>query len=400
MQRRSLHYLYVLAVPLTATIGCVSGIELSGIRHTGFIWPLMMVVGALLLLARRERSAFPWIVWLPWYAMMTFSFAWSELTLRPNLQDCLQLLTPPMVGLIAGCVRYDQQMLQRFFRTCVFCSIIVVASFVLFRYGLGNVSQQGLESAVEDEGIAFGARSAAMTLCIFACVFVARARQNGFLGIVGWLACLSVCVLSGSRTASAATLILWCVVPRYDRFVGRVLGVAIMLLAAIVAFATPAIQERFFAGRSGSLSDVSFDVQTTQGRSYAWPLIWEEAKKRPIIGHGVGSSKLFVPRVWPDIDKPHNDYLRVVFEVGYPGLALFVLALLWQLVDLWKTCRADTQHANWPATAAFCGFVTLSIIAVTDNPIIYGVWYMNPLFALLGIAYAIRYQQTVEGSDS
>ena len=239
-----------------------------------------------------------------------------------------------------------------------------------------------------------------MTMCIFASVFAARAHQNRFLGIVGWLACLSVCVLSGSRTASVAILILWCVVPRYDRFVGRGFGVATMVLAGLVAFATPVIQERFFAGRSGSLSEVSLNAQTTAGRSYAWPLIWEEAKNRPILGHGVGSSKFFVERVWPGTDKPHNDYLRVAFEVGFIGASLFVLALLWQLFDLWRICRTDTQHANWPATAAFLGFVTLALIAVTDNPIIYGVWFMNPLFALLGIAYSIRYQQAVDDWES
>ena len=155
MHERSLHYLYVLAVPVTATIGCVSGIELSGIRHTGFIWPLMMVAGFLLLMVPRERSAFPWIVWLPWYALMAVSLIWSEMMLRPNVQDCLQLLTPFLVGLVAGCVRYDQQMLQRFFKTCVFCSSIIFASFVLFQYGFGSVSQQGLESSVEDESVGF-----------------------------------------------------------------------------------------------------------------------------------------------------------------------------------------------------------------------------------------------------
>ena len=33
------------------------------------------------------------------------------------------------------------------------------------------------------------------------------------------------------------------------------------------------------------------------------------------------------------------------------------------------------------------GFVVLLVIAFTDNPITYGVWYMHPLFAVLGGAY-------------
>jgi O-antigen ligase len=385
------HYLFVLAIPIVAALSCLSIPLFAGVRLSGLLGIATLLAGVFLLISRHRQTLFPLKAWLPWLVMITISFSWSEHAFRPNLQDLLQILSPFIVGMVASSVWYDERMLQRLLRLFIGSALFVGALAICFRT-FGATGEDSPETAA----VALSTRGASMTMCITACVFVSRLHQTRALGILGWLFCFGTTVLSGSRMASFAILTLLPVIPSYRLKGGRWLALAVVFLAGFVAICSRVMQERFAVERSGSLAQVDLsDAQFTAGRSAAWPLIWQEAMEQPVIGHGVGSSVFFVAQIWTDIDKPHNDYLRIIYEVGFVGLILFVAALVWQMFDLWKIARHDESPVNWPATAAFLGIWSLAIFAVTDNPIIYHVLFMNPLFALLGVAYSIRYRPKI-----
>ena len=127
-------------------------------------------------------------------------------------------------------------------------------------------------------------------------------------------------------------------------------------------------------------------------------MIWEEALLRPVLGHGVGSSYSFVPKVWHDMAMVHNDYLRVVFELGFVGLAIYVAVLLWQMYETRIRAARSSGAPHEAFVAAFLGFCGLVITCCTDNTLIYNLWYTNPLFALLGAAYGAA--RTVDSSGN
>jgi len=58
-----------------------------------------------------------------------------------------------------------------------------------------------------------------------------------------------------------------------------------------------------------------------------------------VLGAGVGSSIPFVKAIWDGVSHPHNDYLRIGFELGLVGLAIFLVAIAVQLVDLVKLAK-------------------------------------------------------------
>jgi O-antigen ligase len=85
----------------------------------------------------------------------------------------------------------------------------------------------------------------------------------------------------------------------------------------------------------------------------------------------------------------HCDYLRVFFELGCVGLICFLATFLWQGLRLLLNAQRTEGVAGQAFAAAFLGMVVFALNATTGNPLAYNVWFMNPLFALIGAAYGV-----------
>ena len=173
----------------------------------------------------------------------------------------------------------------------------------------------------------------------------------------------------------------------------RVLLLGLVIIVGLAAFNTPIIQDRFFKKKygfsgSGTLEDVFAGKFDSAGRFNAWPIIIEKAADAPWIGHGVGQSAPFIYSVWAPMDKPHNEYLKMLYEGGYIGLICFVFGLFWTMVNLtWNLYQ--TGHRNWVTSAAFMGWAGFILMAIVDNPLVYGNNFLHPVFFFVGAANGI-----------
>lgn len=193
-------------------------------------------------------------------------------------------------------------------------------------------------------------------------------------------ACVITLGLSLSRTSwlmlgAGMAVLMWVA---YERDVLRPLrllttglvGAATLALAVVEV---PFIQRRF-TGRDGS-------TVTLSGRDDFWPEVIAGIPDRPIIGHGPGSSAVLVDLVTNgEQANPHNEFLRVAYDLG-------VVALIALLATLWLVHRSQRGQSrlNPMARAAFVLPVALLILMVFTN----GLTYLNataPAFALLGAA--------------
>jgi O-antigen ligase len=175
-------------------------------------------------------------------------------------------------------------------------------------------------------------------------------------------------------------------------FKSRKVNIATACLFAVLGiglFYTPVIQKRFFEDGSGKLSEAFQGDYAGAGRFEAWPLIWEEARTRPLIGHGVGSAYDFVPEVWEDTNHCHNDYLRLFFETGVIGLAFFVFAAIYQLVVLHRLIGSTRGAVRSAYVAVWLAFWAMLVSSATDNTILYNIYFTDSLFAILGAAYGV-----------
>jgi O-antigen ligase len=195
-----------------------------------------------------------------------------------------------------------------------------------------------------------------------------------------------------------ATLALLAAPMLHPYFRGKILwklgAVALVAGLGLFIFNTETFQERFFQSGHGTIEDVFAGNFKDQGRFQAWKAMWEEAWKQPVFGGGVGASYEFVPQIWEDMDHIHNDYLRIFFEFGILGFAIFAFACVWQLLVLRRAIHSrgkDTVRITF--TGAWLGLWVMLISCTTDNTIVYNLLFTNPLFALLGAGFGVAWAE-------
>ena len=79
---------------------------------------------------------------------------------------------------------------------------------------------------------------------------------------------------------------------------------------------------------------------------------------------------------------------RIGYEEGTVGLVVFLAVMIWQIFSLRRLVRQSDGVVQQFAGAAWLVWMAFVIIAYTDNPITYSLCFMNPLFAMMGVAYA------------
>lgn len=377
-----LGYWYVLSSPVLAVLTYVGDFRILGFIYTGWIWVICLILGLLLLevqilLLRERRVAFPYLPWAAWMALLWVSLLWTRAPLMRAVQDACQISMPLVMGMAAAEFVVDRRQL----RTLLACFRIALPSLIVL-YVADLLGLMGPPSPASN-------RVLGMTAALLGCVFLAELPQRILPALLGWGVCVALAFMTGSRMATLAAVVSPLFHPLLRGAKFRLIGVAAIALIGLAVFYSPLFQERFFDSGHGNLSDVFQGDFVSSGRFEVWPQIYEEMWKSPVLGAGVGSVTQFVPLVWPDMAHPHNDYLRIAFDLGLVGLAGFLLLLAWQAWDLRRLLRATEGPAKMAATAGLLGLVVFALLATTDNPLVYNLWYTNPLLALIGGAYGV-----------
>ncbi len=138
-------------------------------------------------------------------------------------------------------------------------------------------------------------------------------------------------------------------------------------------------------------------IYEPQTSSLFWRLdLWEQllpmALSRPLTGYGIGTSLQLSDFVsaanLPVV--PHNDYLRVLLEMGIPGLVIFIscwLAMISFVRRFFQNQQSSSREKKYSLAflAAIIGFMTVSI---SDN-IFNNSLLLWPLFSLAGCFAAL-----------
>jgi O-antigen ligase len=203
-------------------------------------------------------------------------------------------------------------------------------------------------------------------------------------------------VLSLSRTAIVAVI---CVLtigyamtsPRRPKIRKVVLGLIVGLgsVALLVEYFPP-LRDRFSGGDKGHLLGISIN---TEGRARAWSLLWDSATHswpHLLVGQGIGGATTFtLTNVGRSFPQPHNDYLRLLFDGGVIGFAMFMGAMVWIMVRAYLGARRRDMSVEASAShvAAFLSLMVLFIMMTTDNPIVYP-FFMYPAACFIGLSLA------------
>ena len=142
------------------------------------------------------------------------------------------------------------------------------------------------------------------------------------------------------------------------------------------------LRDRFFGGDNAfEYHGISYN---TSGRSELWSYTWHLAQQHLLFGGGPGDAQNHVTAHFGVVAHPHNDYLRLLNDLGVAGLGLFLLSLLALLRATWVRGRRTGEPIHW---AAFLGMLGVAGAAVTDNALVYP-FVMVPLGVLVGLSLA------------
>lgn len=113
-----------------------------------------------------------------------------------------------------------------------------------------------------------------------------------------------------------------------------------LILVLLIILFQPLLQHRLgLKMMGGEIVVEGAGAGTASVRLSAWKKLWEEnISQRIVFGNGLGSSKKLLAFTRA-MDYPHNEYIRIVLEVGIIGLVLFCFSLIFLGIHLFKRCK-------------------------------------------------------------
>lgn len=238
-------------------------------------------------------------------------------------------------------------------------------------------------------GFSVGVRTYALLALVGLSWYVAGWRCGSRRSLWVAVAILALLVLSLSRTALVLGIFLFPLAhlrlnSLSSWFKLAVWGtLSLAVLYAGISYFEP-LRSRFFEGDT-SLQVAGISINA-EGRVNAWEAVLDSHRESPWIGKGVGSSEEVIKELFPSLNQPHNDYLRILHDYGFLGLGLWLVGYVGLLRVTWRAWLAaddSDDRRGRVHLAAFLALVAVGLAMLTDNAIVY-IFVMAPLGALVG----------------
>jgi len=343
---------------------------------------------------RDKSQALPRALWL-WFCWVLLSFGWNADIGKLAIQNlCVYASFVFVADLTArhATVEYGKRLLGAL--TWVVWIISLVYLLSVAKYGLGTtVVLRSRGTAIEDAILAGavvlawrGFRiGAARFVPIFLLVTVTLSLSRMSLAICMLAIATAYSVSSGRRKAIMSKR-------SFRRLVGGVLAAGGAFTYLVFNWAP--LRDRFIGGDQAVVGGVQIN---TSGRIGIWSLLWHNAIPsitHIIIGQGAASSEILLGAQFAVIRgkqvlEPSCDYLRMFYDFGLVGLALFVVGMVQLAIRTYRWAAEEPgRHVATLHWAAFLASAALLGSMITDNPVTYS-FCMLPFGALIGISMGL-----------
>jgi hypothetical protein len=363
--------------------------RIAGFQFSGWSWILLFGFLAPLTLTEPVRPAAVRLL-LPYLLFLLFacaSLAWVDYfgdSASSGRQFLVQLVVPVLAYLVAWRVRDAAQLWSRLQRTSLI-ALALAAVAVALTFG----DLQG------PFGIQLAPRALSMSLVVLFLVATASSTSWRYTCLIGGLV-IAMTLATGSRMATAVLLLMLLTSPSLKvRWQARIAMAVLIALLVQSLSTTETFKQRFFFDEDANLLDVVTlsDQLNTAGRRELWPRLWDECRPVSLTGFGIGASYgLTIKITNHSINQPHNDYIRIYCDVGWPGSVLFWGFFGWAMLRSWQACLGRRRWAQLHGVAAQA-VLALLILAITDNPLPYTVQFMVPIAIILGISDRARAEE-------
>ncbi|MEZ5380135.1 MAG: O-antigen ligase family protein [Acidimicrobiales bacterium] len=190
-----------------------------------------------------------------------------------------------------------------------------------------------------------------------------------------WLGAAAV-ALSLSRTATVAALtalllVSWSGYPRNQRSPLRVAAlIVIAVLGLVSALSTSTVVQNRVFGLEQT------DGIAFSGRENLWPGVIDAIRAEPYVGAGLGRSDILTLRLDGVHRNPHNEFLRLGYEVGIVATSCLLLGLVLLQIDIrrrWRSVRhgGPLESIRRDVAVSLALLVVLLYFMMFDNVLLY-----------------------------
>lgn len=261
--------------------------------------------------------------------------------------------------------------------------VSVLLGYVYQGLGIWHVYQQEYNTGLARmSGSVIAAYLSAFAMCgTFAAVLLATIKQRPWFYV---LAVVNLCILllAGGRAALAVTLPICAVAflrssstPIRMKVTGVIVGVA--GLAFVMATVGRTAIERLM-------------VSNDNGRTLLWEFALNLGKQHPWTGVGFGHAYWATPRsiqIMTSTRATHNDYIRLIAELGYIGMPLFYLFLVLAVFRVWLAGQRNILP--------WMGLLGFMFVSQADNALTTPGEFLLIIFGVLANAHVMEESRPV-----
>lgn len=383
---------FMLMIILAAMIPWFfGGYQIFGFNITGWAWVLPLVLSALICLKNITHITFPISLWFTWMGLLLLY--WLLDMNNPNAtQSYFQTLSPVIIGCAASTFRADNWQLENVVRWLTrlawFAWIILLIRMPMIITGILP-------------GYGFMAAEMIGLLLLGACYasFYACGSNRHLYYYLSILAISFIALVRGPMTAMLSCMPLTLAPLGIKK---RIVIATVLLICSIIIFNSERIQNRMFYSGGGEISDLRMDNPdfSTGGRSLMWEILWHGVKENPWFGNGWNSHRNILIGSGLPIYLPHNDWLKLLYDIGVLGITIFLLTIILQIFFLVRFARCSSGAHRMLAYGAATAFFPYMLIMFTDNVVLYVQFFGNLHFALIGIIYGAMQRDIILEDES
>jgi O-antigen ligase len=232
----------------------------------------------------------------------------------------------------------------------------------------------------------------AISALFFQSFFLARYLIAGksTIDLLLYLSAVAIPAIAAHRGPLAASVAL-AVLALMPISLGRRVAIAVLgLVIGLAAFYSPKVQSKMFLSGKGALSDLRYDNPDLYmtGRKAMWDSLLEGCEEKPWFGHGGNADRTWLLSRGFYLYLPHNDWLRVRFNYGWVGVALYLATMIAQVAHGRRKLLVGDRKARALAAAGLSCFVPYAVVMFTDNVLIYCQFFTVPMMMLIGLSYS------------
>ena len=273
--------------------------------------------------------------WLPaaLFALILLGVLWSRLPLDGAIKWVGPYVKLLLIPLLLATAFTPKQALHIGYGFLASCLVILVLSYTALLWPTGpwtwfkSLGVPFKDNAVQSECFAICALGLALGAMRVWCE--GDRRRAAALGLLALLFFANIFLIFVSKTGMlvAFTMVAILVIAIGGWRTSFILGIPIILIAAIALAMSPGAKQRFNEMATDVTAGVSTTNVSTASRIDFWSKAAEFVKQAPLLGHGTGSIRplyqsLEATRPSPygeAVADPHNQFLHITLQVGLIG---------------------------------------------------------------------------------